>query len=79
MCASCGTSFVKPHGFKVVCEFCSRRMTTQEMAEAGVRVATEEEMQVAAHKTLARQRRTVKEARESKWADSAITTTRDEE
>lgn len=62
-CAECGHGFLRPHGYKVNCEYCARRKTTAQMAEEGVRVATEKETNREAHAELARQRRTVKEAR----------------
>ena len=65
-CAECSAAFVKPHGHKVVCDYCARRMTTQEMADAGVRVATHEELNKAAHAELARERRTIKQARQER-------------
>lgn len=57
LCAECGCEFVKAHGFPVACAFCFRRLTVAEITEAGLRLATHEEANKAAHANEARARR----------------------
>lgn len=57
LCSQCGAEFCKPHHHKVACPYCFARLTEAEVKAEGVRLATYEERNRAAHINQARKRK----------------------
>lgn len=57
VCSQCHSDFSGEHGHKVACPYCFGRMTSEEIEQEGVRLATLEESATTTAKKIARQRR----------------------